>query len=80
MDINHAFTGDSASVDRQQGKGPLAQDDFDNDSALNGLVAREGLDAGDTAQVQALVDEVRRADRVGLKLNWEPRNPCAPTR
>lgn len=37
--------------------------------ALNGLVAKRGLAAGDVTQVQALADAVLRADGVGLKLN-----------
>lgn len=53
--------------------------------ALGGLVAKEGLDVGDVTQVQALADDVRRADGVSLKLNlprsqWKPGNPCIPAR
>jgi ribosomal protein S18 acetylase RimI-like enzyme len=52
-------------------------DNLDNNFS-DGLVAKEGLDAEDVVQVQALADEVRRADSVGLKLNWETRNPHIP--
>ena len=70
--------GDIAGVNSEHLKGALAQDHSNNGSALSGLVAKEGLDPGDVTQVRVLADEVRRVDSVGLKLNWQARNPHVP--
>ena len=84
MAINHTLTDGIVGRNLEKAKGRRNQNDFDDHSELDalrkldGLLAKEGLDAEDMTQVRALADEVRRADSVGLKLNWETRNPHVP--
>ncbi len=66
------------SISSDDLKPALNHGNFDNQSEPKGLLAKEGLDADGVTQVRALSDEVRRTDSVGLKLNWETRDPRIP--
>jgi GNAT superfamily N-acetyltransferase len=84
MDIKDTLTDGIAGRNLEQAKGRLDHSDSGNHSnfealrELDGLLAKEGLDADGVTQVRALADEVRRTDGVGLKLNWETRDSRIP--